>query len=30
LSVAAIKALQRSMGRIPDGYASTEVLDLLK
>ncbi len=30
LSVAAIKALQRSMGRVPDGYASTEVLDLLK
>jgi len=30
LSVAAIKALQRSVGRIPDGYASTEVLDLLK
>ena len=30
LSMAAIKALQRSMGRIPDGYASTEVLGLLK
>jgi len=30
LSVAAIKALQRSMGRVPDGYASTEILDLLK
>lgn len=30
LSVAAIKALQRSMGRAPDGYASTEILDLLK
>lgn len=30
LSVAAIKALQRGMGRVPDGYASTEILDLLK
>jgi membrane-bound lytic murein transglycosylase B len=30
LTVAAIKALQRSMGRVPDGYASTETLDLLK
>ncbi len=30
LTVAAIKALQRSMGRVPDGYASTEILDLLK
>lgn len=29
LTVAAIKALQRQLGRIPDGYASTEVLDLL-
>ncbi len=30
LTVAAIKALQRQMGRVPDGYASTEILDLLK
>jgi membrane-bound lytic murein transglycosylase B len=30
LTVAAIKALQRQNGRIPDGFASTEVLDLLK
>ncbi len=30
LTLAAIKALQRSAGRIPDGYASTEVLVLLK
>jgi membrane-bound lytic murein transglycosylase B len=30
LSVAAIKAFQRSMGQIPDGYASTLVLDLLQ
>ncbi len=30
LTLAAIKALQRSAGRIPDGYASTEVFDLLK
>lgn len=29
LTVAAIKALQRSKGVIPDGYASTKVLDLL-
>lgn len=30
LTVAAIKAFQRSMGQIPDGYASTKVLDLLQ
>lgn len=30
LTVAAIKSLQRSRGVIPDGYASTEVLDLLQ
>jgi len=30
LTLAAIKGLQRQKGRIPDGYASTEVLDLLK
>jgi lytic murein transglycosylase len=29
LTVAAIKALQRGKGVIPDGYASTKVLDLL-
>jgi membrane-bound lytic murein transglycosylase B len=29
LTVAAIKALQRAKGRVPDGYASTEILDLL-
>lgn len=30
LTVAGIKSLQRSRGVIPDGYASTEVLDLLR
>lgn len=30
LTVAAIKSLQRSQGVIPDGYASTEVLELLR
>jgi len=30
LTVAAIKALQRSTGQIADGYASTKVLDLLQ
>ncbi len=30
LTGAAIKALQRQKGKRPDGYASTEVLDLLK
>lgn len=29
LTVAAIKALQRSMGHLPDGYASTDILDML-